>query len=165
MNLNDLREAVENWVCSQFSGKVIWAKDDVPVPPRPFITLELKDPVPAGQPWQSDADQAGTVRRERTQVFSVSINGYGPGVNQSLFDLRESLDLLKVRKILHEGGICYLRDQTDLQDATTRTGSRHEERAVYEPAFTYRSVRTEEVGIIENINIKGEIHGRYGSDN
>ena len=74
-------------------------------------------------------------------------------------NLRESFDLLSVQKLLHGSGVSYLKDLTDVQDATGKTGSRHEERAVYEPAFIYESVQSEEVGFFEKVTIEGEIHG------
>ncbi len=159
MLLSDLKEVMENWVSGQFAGKVVWAKSDAPIPPRPFILLDLKNPVPVNKPYQGAADNLGKISRYTTQQFSVTISCYGEGANQSLFNLRESLDLLSVQSLFRDSGVSYLKDQMDLQDSTAMTGTRYEERAVYEPAFIYESVQSEEVGFIEEVNIEGDIHG------
>ena len=162
MQISNVKTVLQSWVSGQFAGKVVWEKGDNPVPPRPFISMDLKIPKPLHHPYESGADDIGMVTRKTTQQFSLSIHCYGEGANQSLFDLRESFDLLSVRKLLHDGGIFYLRDQMEVQDATVKTGSRYEERAVYEPVFIGQSVQSEEVGFIEEVNIGEEIHGRNG---
>jgi hypothetical protein len=159
MLISEIKLLVESWVCSQFAGKVIWINADTPIPPRPFITLSLKNPKPLGRAYQGPADVQGKISRYTTQQFSVTVQCYGEGANQSLLNLRESFDLLSVQKLLHGSGVSYLKDLTDVQDATGKTGSRHEERAVYEPAFIYESVQSEEVGFFEKVTIEGEIHG------
>ncbi|OQY32030.1 MAG: hypothetical protein B6241_12450 [Spirochaetaceae bacterium 4572_59] len=157
--LSDIKLLIEAWVCGQFAGKVIWTNSDAPVPERPFITLALKTPKPLNRPYQAGANKQGVISRYTTQQFSITIHCYGEGANQSLFDLRESLDLLSVQKLLHASGASYLKDLMEVQDATSRTGTRYEERAVYEPAFIYKSVQSEEVGFIEEVKFEGDIHG------
>ncbi|MDC7234574.1 MAG: hypothetical protein PQJ58_15190 [Spirochaetales bacterium] len=162
MQLSEIKKALKTWVKSQYGGKVIWMKSDNPVPPRPFIALDMKTPGPLHHPYETGADDQGIVQRKTTQQFSVTLQAYGEGANQSLFDLRESFDLLSVRKLLHDAGIYYLRDQMEVKDITAKTGTKHEERSVYEPLFIAQSVQTEEVGFIEEVTFKEEIHGRNG---
>ena len=59
MLISEIKLLVEGWVCSQFAGKVIWINADMPIPPRPFITLSLKNPKPLGHAYQGPADEQG----------------------------------------------------------------------------------------------------------
>ena len=162
MLLSDVKAALKALVKDQYDGKVVWMKTDDPVPPRPFIAMDLKIPGPVHHPYETGTDEDGIVTRKTTVQFSLTMQAYGEGANQSLFDLRESFDLLSVRKLLHESGIFYLRDQMEVKDISEKTGTKFEERAVYEPLFIGQSIQTEEVGFIEEVTFKEEIHGRIG---
>jgi hypothetical protein len=166
--------ALQNWARDWSGVMAIWANQNAPRPPLPFLSLNIITSVKQGQDYKGDLEVTpvppdGEEVRRRLEGFrflTLSVNGYGPGVLQALESLRTSLDLHEVVEAFDLAGLASI-DHPPIQDLSDALDSRTEERANLTLEFSLAVEAQENLyafGYIETVQGTGTITKDDGTE-
>lgn len=148
----------------QISGmpaeKVIWVNENAPRPPLPYLAIKVSPARRVGKDWYSDVSDEGlqTVIGDREFTFSIQSFGHESPVSY-LQDLADKLQLISVGDKFRAAGMA-IRDSKPAMDISALlSNTKMEKRANLDLILGYRSIQTDNVGVIETANIEGRDNG------
>ena len=137
--------------------RCIWARQNAPKPPNPYISLTLTPERPIGEEVRRRKDGSGVLdvlgRREAT----LSVNAYGSGSIEVCEKIWLSLQRPTIVDRCFASGIAFTRAE-EVQDLTELLDGRNwEERANLDIIVTYSRATTDEPGYITTVKTTGEL--------
>lgn len=142
------------------SGKVIWMNENAPRPVLPYLAIRVSPARRINKDRYSDVDTNGiqTVVGDREFTLSVQAFGYESPVSY-LQDFADKLQLITSNDRFRAQGMA-LRDTSTVMDISALlSNTKYEKRANLDLTVGYRSVQTDNVGVIETANIEGRDNG------
>lgn len=156
---NAVQLALWTWVDGVDSGTVIWAEQNAPIPDGAFATLRLASLVQVGQDFTAPPVETGP----GTDVFESDITGnreftlevqtFGADAFGRAEAIRSSLQRVSVLDALRAAGIVFV-DRLGITNVTALDGNRQEERAAVDILFRAAQVQTEELPVIETVEVE-----------
>lgn len=137
--------------------KCIWANQNAPKPPHPYLSLRLSPERGIGTESRRRKDGSGIIDVVEQKEVTLSINGYGAGVIEKLNTLWQSLQRPTIVDRCFVAGLAFVRAEA-VQDLTELLDGRNwEESANLDLIVTYSRAVTDEPGFIEDVRITGEL--------
>lgn len=143
------------------SVTVIYANGNAPRPEKPFITLEINSLRDLAMPFRYEIDDTGVQKVCNSMAFNAVFNAYADGMH-------ESEDMLnKVQRhfgteiaYLHfQGDIAYMETVFGVSAIPQVEGAITESRSTMECTFNLNQMITDNVGLIETVEITDELTG------
>lgn len=138
---------------------VIRRDQDGKIPPRTFVVAKVIADVREGHAAVGLANEGGVVTIQQGSLLTVSINAYGPeawDVSQALVN---GMNRITVQDVLHDKGFAYVRHLKGPEDLTGLQGTGFEDRVHQDIQLRTNVVITDDIGIIETVEITGLING------
>jgi hypothetical protein len=154
-------QGLREWVVENVgvSGtSVIWAEQDGPIPARPFVDLKILSTSRVGIPEitaPNGVTGIGSIKQEVLQTLQTRI--FGPAAATIAMNLRNSIEKPSVQAKLRADGLAYVRVLADIQQVPEIAGTKWESRVIIDWQFRSSVVLTDDLGVIENVEITGEI--------
>jgi hypothetical protein len=142
------------------SGKVIWMNENAPRPVLPYLAIRVSPARRINKDRYSDVDANGiqTVVGDREFTLSVQAFGYDSPVSYLQY-FADKLQLITNNDRFRAQGMA-LRDTSTVMDISALlSNTKIEKRANLDLTIGYRSVQTDNVGVIETANIEGRDNG------
>lgn len=156
-----ISDAVLHGIVEQLTGAtVIWMNGNAPRPPLPYIAIKISPARRIKKDYYSDVDANGIQTVIGDREFTLSIQSFGEESPVSyLHDLADKLQLVSVGDRFRAQGMA-IRDSHPAMDISALlSATKIEKRANLDVIIGYRSVQTDNVGIIETANIEGRDNG------
>jgi hypothetical protein len=149
MLYSELREIIFNWVADNTSLIIIWENENAPRPDANYISLKITPFVKIGQSNYLSPDNNGDRIIKYDEDFTVGIKSYGPGTDDNLQVLKDSLQKETVFQNLYNDNIA-VRNENEIADITVLIDETREERFLYEVFMGMAHDIIENVGVIED---------------
>lgn len=142
------------------SNKVIWMNENAPRPALPYLAIRISPARRVGKDWYSDVSDSGLQTVIGDREFTLSIQAFGEESPVSyLQDLADRLQLISVGDRFRAEGMA-IRDSNPVLDISALlSATKIEKRANLDVILGYRSIQTDNVGVIETANIEGRDNG------
>ena len=144
----------------------MWLNPNAPRPPRPYATLQAVSRQRIGSAHTGTPDSAGdaTITGDREVTLSVQYIGAASSNDprdgyQELQALVDSLERPSVREDLESEGWSFIRTAL-LQDITAQVGTEWEPRAVVDIEFRAAVTQSDQIGIVDTVNIESTLSER-----
>lgn len=142
-----------------FAGvTVIEEKQNAPRPKRPFVTLNIISQVDQDFSDQLPPDDEGMAEIVNNREISLSIMAYGENANLIIDNLRRSCEKPSVRLEFRRSGVVYIQVLSGFTDETETVSSEYEERANLDLSFRTATIDTDDVGLIEEVEVSGAVN-------
>ena len=140
--------------------KVIWMNENAPRPIIPYLAIKISPARRIGKDWYSDINDIGLQTVIGDREFTLSIQVYGAESPVSyLQDFADKLQLISVGDRFRAKGMAIRDSKPVLDISALMTNTKIEKRANLDVVIGYRSIQTDNVGIIETANIEGRDNG------
>lgn len=148
-----------NIVLNDPTIKTIFAHPNAPRPETTYVLINLVSMTPVGiEEVNSDLllDNSIDINHSNVEELFISINTYYSGALQLASKLKNSLGRITVKEKLYRGGLGYSR-ATAINDIPEEIDKQWEERAQFDCFFFTRSLDTENIETIQQIEVNNEI--------
>lgn len=149
---------------------VIWMRQNVHRPPRPYVGLDARTFVPVGQDGFEQTDDTGVRAVGGDREITLAIHAFGvPGPTASLSGismcstLQLTLQTAACRMLFEEGGFVFV-DTLAIQDLTQLRETQFEGRAQMDLRIRLRAEIEEDVGYISAVEVTASAEGQAGED-
>lgn len=146
---------------TQLTGAtVIWMNENAPRPPLPYVAIKVSPARRIGKDWYSPVNDMGlqTVIGDREFTLSIQVFGAESPVSY-LQDVADKLQLISAGDKIRAQEMA-LRDVKPVMDISALlSNTKIEKRANLDVILGYRSIQTDNVGIIDTANIEGRDNG------
>lgn len=162
VNFITLKKALYDWVvANSLTNSVIWANQNGVTPNKPHVTLFLSTFIKVGRDSQLPVDDvSGDAVIKGDRELTLSIQHFGDQALENLDQIRSSLDKPTVLEGLSVNSIAVVDDTLSIIDLSTIFNNAFEPRASIDILFrissNYGSTSTDNVNVIENIDIQSE---------
>ena len=157
MNVATLKTAIYTLLQPILGGTLVWADQNAPRPPLPFATLRLSVIQRIGTPHYSNPDNAGLQDVLAVRESVLQVQRFGPdsvGALETFADklaLQTNLDKFSLQKIS-------LFDVSSVTDvAQLLNGLATEPRASVDLSLRWVSDQSDNVGLIDDVNVNGDL--------
>lgn len=158
-----MTDALRQWVANEADLVTIWSHPNAERPQRPYATIQLIASPRIGRAYVGRPNNDGEARvlldRELTisaQVYESTNESDPRSAFQRCESLRDSLDKPSVREFLSGNGFS-VRAIELLQDTPQLVDTRWEPRATLDVRFGLAKEMLDDVGVIEQIEVLGEM--------
>lgn len=159
MTYSQIKQNILNYVSVNVGGvPVIWSNQNGPLPALPYITIDITSYVSDGEASQGGTDTEGNQTRSYNEDINLSIQSYGEDSEDYLQILKRSFSSEQGRLDL-EAQELVLRDDGNIRNVATTIDSTMEPRYLYELILGSCEAYIEDVGVVETVEINGEING------
>ena len=147
------RKALTDWVAARAPGmKVIWADQDAPAPTTAYITLRPATSTSIGEDYESAPNESGVMEVVGNREWMLYVQAFGTGALDALQLLRDTLRLPSVQASFEETGIAFI-DAERVENLSQLIASNMNERGALDVRFRGNSSLTDNVGLIESVDI------------
>lgn len=129
------------------------------LPTRTFVTAKVIADVREGHAAVGLPSAGGQVTIQQGSLLSVSIDTWGPDAWDMAQAILNGMNRITVQDVLHDKGFAYVRHLKGPQDLTSIKGTGFEERVHQDIQLRTNVVITDDIGIIETVEITGLING------
>lgn len=157
MTITQLRAAVWQWLSDTLGGgvTVIYMDQTAPQPPKPYAAIRLLTVTKLGLQDELLQTISGggmqTIKQQRTAAFMMQF--FGAGSLQRAEDARASLQKPSVLEdLFYSKGLAVLNDP-QVTNITALLETEFEDRAQLDVLFGYGSTDTDDVGLIETVEL------------
>lgn len=161
LDLISIQNALRAWVVSVSGLEVIFANPNAPRPVIQYATIFVYQNTPVGvAEHKSDLLIDNTIDRSYSTVeeISVSINTFYANAYQNATLLKDSLARVTIREALYQSGLGYIRAGS-IRDIPEIIDTLYEERAQFDCFFYARSLDTENIETIRQVELTNELNG------
>lgn len=168
INLKSLKTAIAEVVNTLTTKKVIWQNQNSNTPSGEFLALKISSTRFVGfTDWQGapeiQEDETYSVPTQGDREIVLSIQCISQNSMEILLDLVDKLNLNSSLELLASKKLAYLGMDGDIADITVQINNSFETRAAVDLVFriskNYSSDTANETGIIESVEISGELDG------
>jgi len=156
-----LQSAIRGWASNAAPSEVtqvVYADQNAPRPPRPFVTLRLTPLGTVGQSYIGEPDSDGVATILHDLELSCSVQAFGPCAMQITSTPLGSLERATVNDRFRSAGLAFIRDTAGILDVTALTGTEFEPRAQFDIEFRTTGQILDDIGFIETVIASGEIN-------
>lgn len=158
-----MTDALRQWVANETGLTVIWSHPNAERPQRPYATTQIVSSPRVGRAYVGRPNQDGESRVLLDRDLTISVQVYESTNEldprkafQRCEDLRDSLDKPSVREFLTGNGFA-VRAIELLQDTPQLVDTKWEPRATLDVRFGLAKELLDDVGVIEQIELLGEM--------
>lgn len=157
MNVATLKTRLYTLIDPFFTEPVIWADQNSPRPPLPYVTLRLGVISPIGEPHYSDVDNAGiqTVLSVRESILNVNRFGIDSVASLETFSDKLALNTTSDKFSLQSISTFDVSAVTDIAQLLNDLAI--EPRASVDISIRWVSDATDNVGIIQTVISDGKV--------
>lgn len=163
INYTTLKTNIAEIIVALTSLQVIWQEQNASTPSGDFIMLKIESLQKIGY---TDSvlppNDSGISETQGDREFILNVQCISKDAMQILSEFENKLNLKTSLELLDEAKLAYINQDGDISDITTKIGDRFENRASIDLRFriskNYSSNTTENVGIIENVNMSQSIN-------
>lgn len=168
MNFSILQNNIYTWINTESGFVTIWQYANAPRPTRPYVSLLIPTITPVGQTEMLHVDDAGiiTIRSQNLMTLSIIYHGQEAAQDMSGQEVISRI-LLSTKKeyvnqIFRDSGMGYLTRlaQNTLQNLVATS---FEEQVILDLLFLLVTDITDDVGLIERVEMSGEYLYEDGS--
>lgn len=159
IDFNVVRTNLYNWAIANLpSGMpVIWLYPNSPRPTIDYVSLYITTVTQVGWDWtQAPTDDNGISNMVGDREFVIQAQAYGGDPVTILNNLRTSLQKQTVLDSLRQNGIVFF-NWNPINDITELVDSRYEQRASMEINFRIADQYTDNLGVIDTVEIAENI--------
>jgi len=163
MNITTIENALFDWADAQTTLDVVWVDENAPRPDDPYFSLRMMNSARIGQDFVDVPDgttELATITGNRDII--IEVQSYGAGAWSAIEGMRTSLSKPSVQAALRANGLVYV-DSTPITNLTLPIESRMEERRVFEATFRTAEQVTDDLGVIETVNVGATVKDTDGS--
>lgn len=144
-------QPAEDVISTLTQYSIIWADQDDPRPPLPYISLRVMREREQQHPYEAPVDANGNQESSTDSACVVEIQAYGPNAYGIMKSLRASLGFQSTGDQLAGTGISIMHRGDVMNITELLNNTFHEERAAVEVIFGYRFSATDNVGVISTV--------------
>lgn len=168
VNLKSLKTALAEVLKTLSTKSVIWANQNSNTPDGEFLSLKISSMRFVGlTDWQGapelQDDQTFSVPTQGDREIVLSIQCISQNSMEILLDLVDKLNLNSHLELLASKKLAYIGLDGDIADITVQINNSFETRAAVDLIFriskNYSSDTANETGIIESVELSGELDG------
>ena len=161
LNITDIEDALRVWAFGIAAVETIFAHPNAPRPSSSYVLINVIQSTPNGVA-ESDmtllGDTSVDIDYSNVEEVFVSINVYYAGAQQLATKLKDSLRRVTVTDQLYAAGLGYSR-ATAVNDIPEEINKQWEERAQFDCFFSTRSLDSENIETIRDIEITNQLDG------
>lgn len=159
MKYSEYKDSIYTYIADNVGGiPVIWTNQNSPRPSMPYILLTLTAIPTEFFPFAGSTDNSGNRSLSYTGQFLLSIQSHGEDSMDYLQTLQESFSTADGKVALHNLGLT-IQNESDITELPTVIDKTIEPRWLYELDIGFCNSYIENVGVIETVEISGEING------
>lgn len=161
LNIDQIGESIRQWIETVTSLQCIFADENGPRPTDPYLSIKVKDTDSLGEGETSSTplpDYSIDIEHSNIHELKASINAYRGSAFQELTKLVSSLDHFSTLDYFTAAdiGIGRVGSPVDIPDVVNKN---NEARAQIDLFFHVRSLSTENIEGIKQVEITNEIDG------
>ena len=159
LNITEIENALYEWVFNVTNLQVIFANQNAPRPTTPYVLIHIVQSTPLGIEESRETlliDNSVDIDYSNVEELFISINVYYADAYQTGTKLKDSLGRVTVTDDLFSHGIGYLKT-SDVRDMPEVINKQWEERSQFDCFFIVRSLDTENIESIRQIEIKNKL--------
>ena len=161
LDIDQIGDSIRVWIETVTSLQCIFADENGPRPTDPYLSVKVKDTDSLGEGETLStplSDYSIDIEHSNIHVLHASINAYRGSAFQELTKLVSSLDHFSTLDYFTAAkiGIGAVGDPTDIPDVVNK---KNEARAQIDLFFHVRSLSTENIEGIKQVEITNEIDG------
>ena len=160
MTIAELKTAVWEWLDEQLDDleEVIFGDQTAPQPPKPYATIRLLTVTKLGLSDELlptiSSGGVQTIKAQRTAAFQIQF--FGEDALQFAEDAKASLQKPSVLEdLFYAKGLAVIDDAT-VTNITALLETEFEDRAQLDVVFGYASTDTDDVGLIETVEVEND---------
>lgn len=162
IDLSAVKTALYTWANTASGITVVFADQSAPRPAKPYISLKVTGLNSIGHDYEGLPDATGDASFRGNREFQVYAQTIGSNAIQYAEALHSSLEMRASRDQLATAGIVFV-ENLGINDITELLETEWEERAQIDFRFRIASVDTENVGLIEHVEVTQTINDVDGS--
>lgn len=151
MNYDLMRMGIKTWLEGETGWAAIYADSNGPAPRSPYLTYQIGTTTRVHDDYMGMPDTDGTAINVGTREVMVSVQAFGTGARQQCENISDSIQKVTVRDQM-KGYRSILVDSEPVQNITTLTGTRYEERAGVDVRIRSWSDTTDVPGWIQSVD-------------
>lgn len=159
LNITNIEDALYVWAFGVTGLETIFAHPNAPRPITPYVLLNVVQSTPIGiEEDQSTllVDDSIDIDYSNVELLMVSVNTYRGTALQTATKLKDSLARVTVQDQLFAAGIGYSRT-TAVNETPEEINKQWEERARFDCFFFTRSLDSENIATIRQIQLTNEL--------
>lgn len=159
LDFNQIRTSIYDWATANIpiGMPAIYLYSNAPRPTVDYISLYISSVVQIGWDYTQDPlNDSGVADMTGDREFTVQVQAYGGDPLTVLNNLRTSLQKQTVLDSLRAVGIVFA-NWFPINDITALVDSRFEQRASMDVLFRMADIYTDNLGVIDTVNIDEEI--------
>lgn len=158
-----IEDAIYDWINGLgvvSSSAIIWAFQNAAIPDPPYFSLNLNNFMQIGDDFIAYPDATGKSQIIGNREFTLEILGFGDGVIEKTWAVRDSLNDPNVLTQFRDVGFIMYRSLEPVLNISGIDESENEERSSYDVMFRTDNIVTDvEFGLIEKTNAVGTLEG------
>lgn len=143
------------------TNRVLWANYNFSTPPRTYATIQIINSQ-SNNPSQTAPDNNGDSVMHLDTTFTLQIQVYADATPFEAFDIvdlaSKRAKLISEQQALRAGGLAFV-EVLSVNDAPALIGTTWESRAIIDLQLRTLTAITDEVGLIEKVEVDGSVDG------
>lgn len=152
INFSTMKLALYNWASTNSGITTVWAYQNSPQPPFPFLTLYLFSFIQIGFDEVNLPNNAGSSKIVGQREFTMTCTAEGSNAMGILEALANSLEKPSVQASLRANNLVYIR-RISINDLPTLEETQYKERAALDIQFRIADIFNDDVGLIEHVEL------------
>lgn len=158
-NWTSIQDSLFDWANGQLAAPVIWAEQNATPPANPYATLRMSSTTRVGEDFIGPPDSVtGIADLTGNRDFMLEVQTFGTVAKTNIEKLRTSLQKPSVLAALRVDGVVFVEEvaQNNIADLVPGT-TKYEEREFLDLMMRTASVDTDDVGVIEHVELTEKV--------